>query len=44
VHVFPRYAGDNLYFTYPDQDFRPAEQRMPFADKLRKHFESTSQN
>lgn len=44
MHVFPRYSGDNLYFTYPDRDFRPAEQRVVFADKLRKHFDSTSPN
>jgi histidine triad (HIT) family protein len=38
VHVFPRYAGDDLYFTRPDPDFVPAEQRLPYADKLRDYF------
>jgi histidine triad (HIT) family protein len=42
MHVFPRYAGDDLYFTRPQQDFSPAEQRLPYADKLREHFESTA--
>jgi histidine triad (HIT) family protein len=41
MHVFPRYAGDDLYFTRPEQDFALAEQRLPYADKLREYFEST---
>jgi histidine triad (HIT) family protein len=32
MHVFPRYAGDDLYFTHPEQDFTPAEQRLLIAD------------
>jgi histidine triad (HIT) family protein len=44
VHVFPRYAGDDLYFTRPEPDFAPAEQRLPYADKLREYFESTAAN
>jgi len=35
VHVFPRYAGDDLYASAPYDQFVPAEQRWPFADKLR---------
>ena len=33
-----RSHGDDLYFTYPEQDFAPAEQRLPCADKLREYF------
>jgi histidine triad (HIT) family protein len=40
VHVFPRYVGDDLYGTRPYPDFVPAEQRWPFADKLREHLEA----
>jgi histidine triad (HIT) family protein len=40
VHVFPRYAGDNLYGTRPYPGFVPAEQRWPYADRLRAHFET----
>ncbi len=35
MHVFPRYNGDNLYGTAPYPQFVPAEQRWPYADKLR---------
>jgi histidine triad (HIT) family protein len=35
VHVFPRYAGDGLYASAPYHQFVPAEQRWPYADKLR---------
>ncbi|MBO0728523.1 MAG: HIT domain-containing protein [Acidimicrobiaceae bacterium] len=35
VHVFPRYAGDDLYGSRPYKQFLPAEQRWPYADKLR---------
>jgi hypothetical protein len=44
MHVFPRYVGDDLYFTRLDVDFRPAEQRLPYANRLREHFESTAPN
>jgi histidine triad (HIT) family protein len=44
MHVFPRYAGDDLYFTRPDPDFRPAEQRLAYANKLREHFGSAAPN
>ena len=42
LHVFPRYVGDDLYFTRPEQDFAPAEQRLPYSDKLRKCFTSSA--
>lgn len=35
-----RYVGDDLYGTRPYPDFVPAEQRWPFADKLREHLEA----
>jgi len=38
VHVFPRHAGDGLYGSRPYPDFVTAEQRRPYADKLREHF------
>ncbi len=41
MHVFPRYTGDDLYFTHPQRDFRPAEERLPYADRLRDYFAST---
>jgi histidine triad (HIT) family protein len=44
MHVFPRYAGDDLYLTRPERDFAPAEQRSPYADKLRVYFESPTPN
>lgn len=40
MHVFPRYAGDDLYFTHPQKDFRPPEERLPYAEKLRAHLGS----
>jgi histidine triad (HIT) family protein len=40
VHVFPRYAGDDLYASLPYPEFVTAEQRRPYADKLRAYFES----
>jgi histidine triad (HIT) family protein len=40
VHVFPRYAGDDLYFTRPQQDFAAAGERRFYADRLREHFRS----
>jgi histidine triad (HIT) family protein len=42
MHVFPRYAGDDLYFTHPERHFAPAEQRLPYVDKLRGFFELTA--
>lgn len=35
VHVFPRYAGDELYSSRPYPDFVPASDRRPYARKLR---------
>jgi histidine triad (HIT) family protein len=40
MHVVPRYAGDDLFSTRPQQDFAAPEQRLPYADKLRAYFAS----
>lgn len=40
VHVFPRYAGDELYRSAPHPDFVSAEQRQPYAARLREYFAS----
>ena len=40
VHVFPRYAGDDLYATKPYPDYVTADQRWPYADRLRDYFHS----
>jgi len=39
VHVFPRYAGDELYTSRPYPEFVTAEQRQPYADRLRRYFD-----
>ena len=44
LHVFPRYTGDDLYFTHPEPDCAPAGQRLPYADKLRAYFASSAPN
>lgn len=38
VHVFPRYAGDELYASRPYPEFVTAEQRQPYAERLRRYF------
>jgi histidine triad (HIT) family protein len=38
VHVFPRYAGDELYASKPYPEFVTAEQRQPYAERLRRYF------
>jgi histidine triad (HIT) family protein len=38
VHVFPRYAGDELYGSRPYPHFIEAERRRPYAQRLRAHF------
>jgi|SRR5579875_1094212 len=35
LHVFPRYLNDNLYGAQPYRDFVSAEQRRPYAERLR---------
>lgn len=38
VHVFPRYAGDELYLTQPLSQHAPLDQRLPYAERLRGYF------
>jgi histidine triad (HIT) family protein len=38
VHVFPRYAGDELYSSRPYPELVTAEQRQPYAERLRRYF------
>ncbi len=35
MHVFPRYAGDDLYASKTLAEFATAEQRRPYARRLR---------
>lgn len=36
-HVFPRYEGDNLYLNHKDTYWPSAEEKKPYADKLRNY-------
>ncbi len=36
LHVFPRYEGDNLYLNHQDTYWPTAEEKQPYAEKLRK--------
>lgn len=38
LHVFPRYAGDDLYRSAPLPGFAPAAQRHAYAVRLRAYF------
>jgi len=38
VHVFPRYADDQLYQNHDNKRFVDAEARRPYAEKLREYF------
>jgi histidine triad (HIT) family protein len=38
LHVFPRYAGDNLYLNHADTFWPSAEQKRPYAERLRAYF------
>jgi histidine triad (HIT) family protein len=38
IHVFPRYAGDNLYLNHADTFWPPAEQKHLHAERLRAYF------
>lgn len=35
VHVFPRYKDDELYVNHEKKRFTSAEERLPYAEKLR---------
>ena len=38
MHVFPRYKGDNLYVNHKDTYWPTDEERLPYAEKLKKYF------
>lgn len=38
VHVFPRYPDDQLYASQPRPDLVTAEERAPYAQRLRDYF------
>jgi histidine triad (HIT) family protein len=40
VHVFPRYANDELYKRHDEKRFVSVEERKPHAEKLRAYFAS----
>jgi histidine triad (HIT) family protein len=42
LHVFPRYYGDNLYDLTSQRRVTSAEERLPYAEKLRNYFASQS--
>lgn len=46
VHVFPRYAGDDFYRDFyratPQYRFAPLEERLPYADRLRRQLDGAS--
>lgn len=42
VHVFPRYQDDELYNTRPLPGFATADQRRPYAERLRPAFGALS--
>jgi histidine triad (HIT) family protein len=42
VHVFPRYAADDLYGRNAEHRYTTPEERAPYAARLRAWFESNS--
>lgn len=38
LHVFPRYENDNLYLNHQDTYWPSAEEKQPYADKLKAYF------
>ncbi|MFC3491058.1 HIT family protein [Glycomyces rhizosphaerae] len=38
VHVFPRYEGDQLYYTRPEPGFAGLAERQVYAERLRAYF------
>lgn len=38
LHVFPRYEGDDLYLNHADTYWPNAEEKKPYADKLKTYF------
>jgi histidine triad (HIT) family protein len=37
THVYPRFDADNLYQNHDDKRFVSAEERLPYAEKLRNY-------
>ncbi len=40
LHVVPRYTGDNMYLRNNEKEWPEKSRRLPYAQKLRKYFES----
>lgn len=40
THVYPRFEDDNLYQNHDDKKFVSAEERLPYAEKLREFLAS----
>jgi histidine triad (HIT) family protein len=38
LHVFPRYKDDNLYLNHKDTYWPTAEEKLPYAEKLKRYF------
>lgn len=38
LHVFPRYDNDDLYLNHKNISWTSPEERLPFANKLKKYF------
>lgn len=38
LHVFPRYSGDDLYLRHRDTYWPSAEEKRPYAEKLKHYF------
>lgn len=38
MHVMPRYEGDNLYINHKDTYWPTLEEKLPYAEKLKKYF------
>ena len=38
LHIFPRYRGDNLYVHHKDTYWPSAEEKSPYAQKLKGYF------
>ncbi|MBU6323093.1 HIT family protein [Patescibacteria group bacterium] len=38
LHVFPRYAGDDLYLRHEETYWPSAEEKRPYAEKLKHYF------
>lgn len=39
LHVFPRWKNDHLYINHANKRYTSPEERVPYAEKLRKYFQ-----